>query len=273
MTWRSLLAGIVAGAMAFPAAAETALITGASRGIGFELARQLSDQGWSVIATSRSPADDIPLQDLAKRQPRVRIEQLDLTDHPGIDALAARLKGTPIDLLINNAATSAGQFFDRLGSLKFDQAWTLFNINAVGSLKVSEAFVENVAASKRKMIIALIGEGGSIGGARAGGMYLFGASKAAQSMMMHKLALDLKKRGITVGIVAPGYVDTMGFADGSYSEQAAPDFKPMYDLYKKGVSIPKPTDQQVSRLIPFMLAITPEQSGKWLNIDGGEVPW
>ena len=275
MTSRLIIAAfaIVATLHSRPATAETALITGANRGIGLEMARQLAAQNWTVIATSRSPDDDDQLRQLAATAKTVRVERLDLTDHPGIDALAAKLKDVPIDLLINNAATSAGQFFDKFGAIQYDQALTLYTVNALGALKVSEAFVEHVATGKLRKIVTLIGEGGSTGGARGGGMYLFGASKAAEAHLMRKLALDLRKRNITVAIVAPGYVDTMGFADGTYSVEAAPDFKPMYDLYTRGDSTPVPTDRQVARLIPFMLAISPEQSGKWLSIDGGEVPW
>ena len=256
----------------FSARADTVLITGSNRGIGFELAKQFAEQGWDVIATSRSPEDDDALQALAAANDNLVVEYLDLIDHAGIDALAAKLSGTPIDVLFNNAATGVGVITDQFGSLNYDPAWTVFNVNAIGALKVSEAFVDHVAASERKMIVVLNGQGGSIGTTR-GDSYLFGASKAALSMIVRKLSFDVKDRGITVGYATPGFVDTMGFADGTFSEERNPDFKWLYDLYKSGVAVPARTDELVSRLIPFVLAITPEQSGIWLNIEGGEVPW
>ena len=196
------------------ARADTVLITGSNRGIGFELAKQFAEQGWDVIATSRSPGDDDALQALAAAHDNLVVEYLDLTDHAGIDALAEKLSGTPIDVLFNNAATGGGVLTDQFGSLNYEPAWTVFNVNAIGVLKVSEAFVDHVTASERKMIIVLNGQGGSIGTA-SGGSYMFGASKAALSMVVRKLSLDVKDRGITVGYVAPGFVDTMGFADGT----------------------------------------------------------
>ena len=100
------------------ALADPVLITGSNRGIGFELAKQFSEQGWDVIATSRSPDDDTALQALAVGNENIVIERLDLTDHPAIDALADKLSGTPIDILLNNAATG-GVFIDTFGSLNY----------------------------------------------------------------------------------------------------------------------------------------------------------
>ena len=254
------------------ALADTVLITGSNRGIGFELAKQFSEQGWDVIATSRSPDDDTALQALAVGNENIVIERLDLTDHPAIDALADKLSGTPIDILLNNAATGGGVFIDTFGSLNYEAAWNVFNVNALGALKVSEAFVDHVAAGNRKMIITLNGEGGSIDSA-SGGTYLFGASKAALNMVMRKLSVDMKERGITVNLVTPGFVDTMGFVDGAFSAEQKPDFVWLYDLYKKGFAKPVATDKAVARLIPFILTITPEQSGVWLNLEGEEIAW
>lgn len=254
------------------AQAETVLITGSNRGIGFELATQFAAQGWDVIATSRSPHDDTALQALAAENENVDVEYLDLADHAGIDALAEKLTGTAIDVLINNAATSGGVFTDQFGSLNYAAVSELFDVNAIGALKISEAFVGHVAASERKLIITLNGEGGSIGQTR-GGTYLFGASKAALNMVMRKLSTDMKERGITVGLVTPGFVDTMGFADGTFSPERQPDFVWLYDLYQKGFAKPVATEEAVARLIPFILAITPDQSGVWLNLEGDVVPW
>ncbi|MGB1876609.1 MAG: SDR family NAD(P)-dependent oxidoreductase, partial [Rhodospirillaceae bacterium] len=71
-----------------PIRAETVLITGSNRGLGLELATQYAADGWIVIATARSPADDEALQNLAAKYETVRIEALDVTDHAQIDALA-----------------------------------------------------------------------------------------------------------------------------------------------------------------------------------------
>ncbi len=255
-----------------PVLAETVLITGSNRGIGFELAKQFAERGWDVIATSRSPEDDFALHELDRKHENLVIKYLDVTDHAGIDALAAELSGTPIDILLNNAATGGGVLTDRFGELNYDPAWTVFNVNAVGPLKVSEAFVDHVAASERKLILTLNGEGGSLGSTRSGS-YMFGGSKAALNMYMLKLAFDLKDRGITVTVVTPGFVDTMGFADGTFDPEAQPDFVWLYNAYKSGASTPAATPDAVARLIPLILSVNPEHNGQWLNLAGEEVPW
>ena len=63
------------------------------------------------------------------------------------------------------------------------------------------------------------------------------------------------------------------FADGTFSPERMPDFVWLHDLYKKGFAKPAATDEAVARLIPFVLGITPEQSGVWLNLEGEVVPW
>jgi NAD(P)-dependent dehydrogenase (short-subunit alcohol dehydrogenase family) len=254
------------------AQAETVLITGSNRGIGFELAKQFAQRDWTVIVTSRSPVDDADLIELAGDHKNVRIEYLDVTDHDGIDALAAQLSDTPIDLLINNAATSGGVFTDSLDTLSFDTAEYVYAVNALGPLKVSEAFLDHVAASARKQIVTLNGEGGSIADTR-GGTYIFGASKAALNMVMRKLAQDVADKGVTVTLVTPGFVYTMGFADGTFDPEAMPDFVWLHELYEKGFAKPDATEDAVARLIPFMLDLDAATSGQWLTLDGAVVPW
>src|SRR6187399_2507242 len=84
--------------------AETVLITGANQGIGLEFAHQYAARGWTVIATHRRDKDPDELLALKKKYPKLRIERMDVTNHAEIDALAARMKGQPIDMIINNAA-------------------------------------------------------------------------------------------------------------------------------------------------------------------------
>lgn len=83
----------------------TVLITGTNRGIGLEFVRQYAEAGWTVIGTARDPARATELQALAAKHKDVSIATLDVADPASIAALAARLKGRPIDVLINNAGT------------------------------------------------------------------------------------------------------------------------------------------------------------------------
>ena len=83
----------------------TVLITGANRGIGLEFVRQYAAKGYRVIATARNVADAKELQDLAKGKPNIIVEKLDVTDHAGVDAVAAKYKDQPIDILLNTQLT------------------------------------------------------------------------------------------------------------------------------------------------------------------------
>ncbi|NJO12637.1 MAG: SDR family NAD(P)-dependent oxidoreductase [Gammaproteobacteria bacterium] len=85
----------------------TVLITGANRGLGLEFVQQYAARGWNVIAAVRDPEGATQLEALAAAQPAIAIEQMDVTDHASVDALAARLAGRPIDVLINTPACSA----------------------------------------------------------------------------------------------------------------------------------------------------------------------
>ena len=87
------------------ALADTVLVTGSNRGIGLEFVTQYAADGWDVIATSRSPADDDDLQQLARTYPNVTIETLDVTDPASMESCVATVEQAlgPIDILINNA--------------------------------------------------------------------------------------------------------------------------------------------------------------------------
>src|SRR5688572_14231105 len=106
------------------AQAETVMVTGANSGIGLEFTKQYAAKGWTVIATHRRT--DLPksLADLVATYPKVKVETLDVTDEAQVQALAKKLAGTPIDVLINNA----GVYNDRSKCAAQDEAcpgdWT-----------------------------------------------------------------------------------------------------------------------------------------------------
>jgi NAD(P)-dependent dehydrogenase (short-subunit alcohol dehydrogenase family) len=190
-----------------PIRAETVLITGSNRGLGLELATQYAADGWIVIATARSPADDEALQNLAAKYETVRIEALDVTDHAQIDALATQLRGTPIDVLINNAGVLGDPNIQRLGNLDFSIAHQLFETNTLGPLKIADAFIEHVALSQTKKIMNISSIVGSIT-LTGGNIYFYRASKTALNMMMRNFAKDTASGGLVIGMIHPGVVDT-----------------------------------------------------------------
>ena len=190
----------------------TVLITGSNRGIGLELARVYAERDWNVIATARKPAAADDLKAIQAVHPRLRIVQLDVTDHARIDALAAELADTPIDILINNAAISGGHENAKFGSMDFEVYAQVHAVNVIGPTKMAEAFLPNIAASTQKKIINITSGQGSIG-KTWGCCTIYRTSKASLNMMMKNISIELKKKGITVGLISPGFVKT-GFTPG-----------------------------------------------------------
>lgn len=187
----------------------TVLITGANRGLGLEFTRQYVARGWRVIATARRPEAADDLKAVAAEYPGlVLIEKLDVQDFDVIDALAAKYADTPIDILLNNAGIGGGAENQIFRKLQYDVFEDVLLTDTIAPLKMSEAFYEHVLASNQKKIVVVSSSEGSIGGATQPRLYFYRASKAAVNMVMVNLALQLKRRGISVCMVNPGPTDT-----------------------------------------------------------------
>lgn len=231
----------------------TVLITGSNRGIGLELARAYAEKGWRVIATCRNPDGAAELKAIAAAHPALLIEKLDVGDHAMIDALAARYRGTPIDVLLNNAGISGGMPSQTFGHMNYAGYREVLEVNTLGPMKMAEAFAEHVKASTHKKIITVSTGEGSIAGVRSPRLYWYRSSKSAVNMLMRNLALELKASGVIVGLVNPGPTDT--------------------DLMK-GVKIPLRKPEVAARdLIGLIDGFTLETTGSFLNYDGQVVPW
>jgi NAD(P)-dependent dehydrogenase (short-subunit alcohol dehydrogenase family) len=192
------------------AQAATVLITGSDRGLGLEFAKQYAARGDTVIATCRHPDKSTQLQVLAAEKKNVIVETLDVSDDANIRALALKYRGKPIDVLINNAGVLGAHDDQTLGTFNRRSFQEVMGINAFAPLAVSEAFRDNVIASKDKKILAVTSGAGSI--SRSGGMpkgpYYYRMSKAALNMGMQALGADLREQGVAVAVVSPGATDT-----------------------------------------------------------------
>ncbi|MBT3237987.1 MAG: SDR family oxidoreductase [Rhodospirillaceae bacterium] len=225
----------------------TVLITGANRGLGLEFARQYVADGWRVIATCR---EEKAAPGLADIDGDIGVHQLDITDHASIQALAKSLRKEPIDLLLNNAGVY-GPRPVKLGGVDY-AAWDdVMHVNTMSPLKVTECFLENVAASDLKKIISITSKMGSIADNEAGGSYIYRSSKAALNAVMKSLSVDLSPRGISVAMLHPGWVRTdMGGPSGLID-----------------------AEESVSGMRRVIDGLTLETSGRMLNYDGAEIPW
>jgi NAD(P)-dependent dehydrogenase (short-subunit alcohol dehydrogenase family) len=202
---------------------STVLITGANRGLGLEFARQYAADGWDVIATSRNPDKSEELQQLQKKNKKVSLQSLDVASGKSVEALARALGGRVIDLLILNSAiyTRKG---NKIGEIDFDAWREAIETNLMGAVRVAEALLENVAASKRKQIAAISTGMGSMQALKStigfGAVYQYRTSKAALNMAMSILAKEVEPRGISVVIFDPGWVQTdMGGANAALTPQ------------------------------------------------------
>jgi NAD(P)-dependent dehydrogenase (short-subunit alcohol dehydrogenase family) len=229
----------------------SALITGASRGLGLEFARQYLADGWQVYAACRDPASASELRRLAGvSDDKLRILAMDVTDPPSIHEAATELDGQAIDLLLNNAGI-IGPRGQTIGNIDYEAWAEVLAVNTMGPMRVSEAFVEHVARSDRKLIVTLTSGMGSIADNSSGGSILYRSSKAAVNMVMRSLAIDLAPRGITCVVVNPGWVRTdMGGPNANLQ--------------------PAKSVRALRRLIA---TLGPKQSGKFFNHTGREYPW
>ncbi len=237
--------------MSVAAQSDTVLVTGANRGLGLEFARQYAAAGWRVFAACRGPNDAKDLQLVAAESGgRVRILQMDVTDSASVRAAAAELKGEAIDLLLNNAGVG-GTPGQRLGSLDYEAWARVLDANTLGPMRVSEAFLENVAQSRQKRIVTITSGMGSIEDNTSGGRYAYRSSKAAVNMVMKSLAVDTAPRGITCIVMNPGWVRT--------------------DMGGKGGTL-SPEDS-IKAMRSVIASLKPEDTGKFLNFSGNPYPW
>lgn len=199
--------------------AATVLVTGSNRGIGFEFVQQYAELGWNVIATCRNPEGADELQQYAQLHDNVFIEPLDLLDHAGIDALADKYQGQPIDILLNNAGLMRGPDLGQMvGSIDYDEFDRFYRTNAAGPLKVTEAFYPNIKIGQAKIIAALT-TGKDEKGIPVPGFSLYKTSKAALDAIQKEIAIRWKRQGVMAITLLPGRVLT---TEGATAADAVP---------------------------------------------------
>ena len=197
----------------------TITITGAARGIGFELAKQHLAAGDRVFALARDPSTATALNDLAAGSGgKLTVHAMDVADATSVKAGAASTGSDPIDILYNVAGIS-GHRAPELESFDEDTWDSLFEIMVKGPLRVLQAFLPRLGSGAK-----VINLSSQIGASTwpYGGFYAYASSKAALNRLMRSVATDLKPRGIVVGLVHPGYVQTdMGGAQAEITPQAS----------------------------------------------------
>ena len=183
---------------------RTALIVGASRGIGLGLAKELAGRGWRVIATVRG--DSPALADAAKASGgRIEVERVDMTDAASVDALLARLAGRRLDIALVNAGVSGPRAtVDTVGAADFGD---FLMTNAIAPVRLGRKLLGLVPDGG--VIAFMTSRLGSVAANDSGGMDLYRASKAALNTFTRSFAAtDAKSRNVAVLSLHPGWVRT-----------------------------------------------------------------
>ena len=177
---------------------KVAIVTGASRGIGAAIARELAARGARVIAGYRTGADEAAA--LCNEIGAVAV-QSDVSTMAGVLALVAAA-GERIDVLVNNAGTTRDGLLLRMA----DEDWdSVLRTNLDGTFRMCRAVSEVMLGQRSGSIVNVTSVSGIRGNA---GQANYGASKAAVAAMSRALAKELAKRGVRVNCVAPGFIDT-----------------------------------------------------------------
>jgi NAD(P)-dependent dehydrogenase (short-subunit alcohol dehydrogenase family) len=218
----------------------TWLVTGANRGIGLELARQLHARGETVIATCRTSSPELDAVDC-----RV-VEGIDLGAEDVGQALAKELgDDVEIDVLLSNA----GILRPEPDGIDFDAAREQFDVNTLGPLRIVTVLLPRLDRGARIGFVSSMA--GSIGDAPSGGTYGYRMSKAALNLATANLAHELRAREVHVVALHPGFVRTEMTGGGGNVDAA----------------------EAAAGLIARLDELDASRSGRFFHADGRELPW
>ena len=179
---------------------KTAVITGASRGIGRAMAIAFADAGYSVIATYNK--DKAAADEVASGR-SIRFYQLDVSDFDAVNSFAQQvLKTCSVDVIINNAGIAGQRLFT---DVSLDEYRKMMGTNADGVFFVTQAFARDMIKRHKGSIINLSSMWGQVG---ASCEVDYSMAKAAVIGFTKALAKELGPSGITVNCIAPGVVET-----------------------------------------------------------------
>lgn len=221
------------------------LIIGANRGLGLEFAKQYSELGHHIFATTRDKSKSDQLVATAN----TKVFELDLNEDKSIDSFIDEMSSIKIDILIHNS----GIFRDEQLSedLKIDAWMNEMRINAITPIIVARKLKPNVLAGEDKKIIFISSQMGSIDDNYSGRFYFYRSSKSALNSAAKSLAIDWKDKNISVLMLHPGWVKTdMG---GESAKLEIPD--------------------SIQHMIQVISDLNLETSGSFVNYEGNKLEW
>ena len=232
---------------------NTYFISGANRGIGLELCRQLLNRGHQVIAGCRNLESAHSLSEIQKTNEYLQITQLDVDDERSVIDCFENLnkEGTIIDRLFNNAGMIDWRDLLEVSADSFSQ---VLQTNLRGSFLVLRQALPCLKRSENAWIYNISSRLGSIelrGNTQLGGAIAYECSKAGLNMLTKQAAIDLADTGVQVVSLSPGWVKTeMGGKDAKYE-----------------------VEDSVSKILTVTDQLIPAQNGGFWGEDGKEIPW
>ncbi|GAA0852728.1 SDR family oxidoreductase [Aliiglaciecola litoralis] len=217
-----------------------AVITGANRGIGLELTKHYLAQNWEVYALCRNSSDE-----LDSTTAKV-IKKVDVGNPESLPSALASLKSVKIDVLINNAGVLGRDSLDEWDPHTIEHQ---FRVNALGPLLVTQCLLGQLSQGSK--VAHITSRMGSMEDNTSGGYYGYRMSKAALNAAGKSMANDLKKQGIAVALLHPGYVQT--------------------EMVSYGGDISS-TDA-AARLVARISDLNIENSGTFWHANGEVLPW
>ena len=224
---------------------KTAVITGASRGIGSEFVVRLLDKGWRVYAGFRK---DMHRLDLIEDENLIA-HQLDVTDNDSIESFTKRVEHH-VDLLINNAGVPDGRWRN---IKEIDDQWALdvININSLGPVRLVRSLYDKMSGENLSTVVMISSLMGSIDDCHSGRSYAYRASKTALNMFTVAMKKEALADNISFLILHPGWVKTrMG-----------------------GENAPVEIDTSIDGMMNLIEQHNLEESGRFVQYDGVDLPW
>lgn len=224
---------------------KTAVITGASRGIGSEFVVRLLDKGWRVYAGYRQDKHRL---DLLENE-NLFTYQLDVVDNDSIAAFASNVDHS-VDLLINNAGVPDGRWRN---IKEIDDRWALdvININSLGPVRLVRSLYDKMSGENLSTVVMISSLMGSIDDCHSGRSYAYRASKTALNMFTVAMKKEALEDNISFLILHPGWVKTrMG-----------------------GENAPVEMDTSVDGMMNLIEQHNLEESGRFVQYDGVDLPW
>ncbi len=227
----------------------TYLITGANRGVGLELTRQLTARGDRVIGAARTPNAADELKSVTDF-----VSTVDVSSETSVAAMAKRLSGEPIDVLINNAGVFPDAAITSCLDTPIEMMLDAYRVNVIGPLLVTRALLPNLEAGDRKLAIQITSNMGSLEeGVREKrqGRIAYCASKAALNMVSVQMGNELAERGLASIALHPGWIKTdMG-----------------------GENAPLELADAVKKIIKTIDKLKPADNARYIRYDGKTMAW